>query len=103
VSNHKWTALLDGGICSLFGVVASNIVIETVKPAEDGSTDVIVRLHETKHAATRCVLRTVLPVRSVHPINMLEDASRARLPFRNGQVALQFHPFEIKTLRLTMV
>ena len=47
---------------SLFAVDTPNVVIETVKPAEDGSGDVVVRLYESKRMATRCTLTTTLPV-----------------------------------------
>ena len=38
---------------SLFSVDAPNVVVETVKPAEDGSADVVVCLFESKRTATR--------------------------------------------------
>ncbi|HUT36852.1 MAG TPA: glycoside hydrolase family 38 C-terminal domain-containing protein [Planctomycetota bacterium] len=83
----------------LFQVDAPNVVIETVKPAEDGSGDIIVRLYEAKRAATRCTLRTSLPVAKALAANMLEEGG-ASLPFRAGLIALDLRPFEIKTLRL---
>jgi alpha-mannosidase len=36
-------------------------VIEAVKPAEDGSDDISVRLYEAARSATRCTLRICLP------------------------------------------
>jgi alpha-mannosidase len=84
---------------SLFSVDASNVIIDTVKPAEDGSGDVIVRLYEAMRTATRCTLTTRLPVRAAQQTTMLEAAT-GDLPYADGQTALSFRPFEIKTVRL---
>ena len=89
----------DAGEASLLAVDAPNIVIEAVKPAEDGSGDVIVRLYESKRMATRCLLRTTLPVRGVTETDLLEN-EKAGLRVEDGAVRLDFRPFEIKTLRL---
>ena len=88
-----------GGEQSLFSVDAPNIIIEAVKPAEDGSADVIVRLYEAKHMATRAALTTSLPVQRVALTNMLEEFE-ADLPCASGQIPLEFRPFEIVTVRL---
>jgi alpha-mannosidase len=89
----------DAGEASLFSVDAPNIVIEAVKPAEDGTGDVIVRLYESKRMATRCTFRTTLPVQGASEADMLESV-KAGLRVNDGAVALDFHPFEVKTLRL---
>jgi len=93
------TAPGAAGERSLFTVDAPNVVIETVKPAEDGSKDVIVRLYEAKRTATRCTLTTTLPVRGAVQTDMLEN-DEAPLPCNNGRIALDFRAFEIKTVRL---
>ncbi len=84
---------------SVFSLDRENIVIETVKPAEDGSGSIIVRLYETMHTSTACRLRTCLAVKSAALCNMLEN-QQASLAVESGSVALQFRPFEIKTVRL---
>ncbi len=88
------------GVGSLFSVDAPNIVIETVKPAEDGSGDVIVRLYEALRSATRCTLSTSLPVSKAAQTTMLE-VHECDLMVQDGHVALDFRPFEIKTIRLS--
>jgi alpha-mannosidase len=85
---------------SLFDLDANNVVIETVKPAEDGSGDIVVRLYESARTATRCVLHTTLPVRKVLETDMLEKTVRVIDRLGNGGIELDFRPFEIKTLRL---
>jgi alpha-mannosidase len=87
---------------SLFQVDAPNVVIEAVKPAEDGSGDCIVRLYESKHAQTECVLMTALSVARAVRTNMLEEAPSRPLAVRKGAMSLSFKPFEIITLRLTL-
>ena len=87
------------GVNSLFNLGAPNIVLETVKPAEDGSRDVILRLYESKRAATHCTLSTSLPVKSVIQTDMLENGSMT-LAYAYGKINLDFRPFEVKTLRL---
>jgi len=86
---------------SLFSLDAPNVIIETVKPAEDGSPDIVVRLYEAKRMATRCTLATSLPVASALETNMLEEGGE-ELPLAGGRVALEFRPFEIVTLRLRL-
>ena len=88
-----------GGEASLFSINAPNIVLETVKLAEDGSGDVILRLYEAKRMATRCVLTTTLPVEGASLANMLEEGE-ADLMIENGHLGLDFRAFEIKTIRL---
>jgi alpha-mannosidase len=90
----------DAGTASLFSIDAPNVIIETVKPAEDGSGDIVVRLYEAMRTATRCALATSLPARGAAVVNMLEERlGDARL--RNGRVVLDLRPFEIRTLRFS--
>ena len=84
---------------SLFSLNADNVVVETIKPAEDGAGDVIVRLYESRRTATRCTLTTTLPVSAAQQTDMLETP-QADLPVADGRIGLDFRPFEIKTLRL---
>jgi len=95
------TAPGDGGTASLFAVDAPNVIIEAVKPAEDSSPDVIVRLYEAKRMATRATLTTALPVASAALTDMLENV-QAALPCDDGAIPLEFRPFEVKTVRLAL-
>ena len=87
---------------SLFSIDAPNIVLETLKPAEDGSNDVIVRLYESKHMTTRCTMTTALDVQRACQTNLLESMT-GELKCTAGQIELEFRPFEIKTVRLQLV
>ncbi len=84
---------------SAFSVDAPNVFIDTVKPAEDGSGDIILRLYESKRAATACGLDIHLPAKKVWACDMLENRL-SELPLSNGNVSLSFHTFEVKTLRI---
>ncbi len=85
---------------SAFAVDAENVFIDTVKPAEDGSGDLILRLYEAKRADTSCRLKINFPVRSVFCCDMLEN-EKEELPLDDGNtVVLHFHTFEVKTLRI---
>jgi alpha-mannosidase len=77
------------------------VIVETVKPAEDGSGDIVVRLYEAKRMATRCVLTFALPLRKAVQTDMLENVQE-ELDIDDDKVSLVFRPFEIKTLRLTL-
>ncbi len=98
------TAPGDAGTASLFNVDAPNVVIETVKPAEDGSGDVVVRLYESKRMAVQATLSTTLPVSGAALTNMLEDTVIADVPVvKTGaghEITVSLRPFEVKTLKL---
>jgi alpha-mannosidase len=92
----------DAGTRSLFSVDCPNVIIETVKPAEDGSDDIIVRLYEAMRIDIHCTLLTSLPVKVVQETDMLEEARIGELAVEDGRIPLFLRPFEIKTLRLTL-
>jgi alpha-mannosidase len=83
---------------SLFSIDAHDVIIETVKPAEDGSGDIIVRMYEAKRTATRCTLST-LPILRAVQTDMLERGER-ELHSDGDKVPLEFRAFEVKTVRL---
>jgi alpha-mannosidase len=86
---------------SLFTVSDPAVLIETVKPAEDGSSDLILRLYESLHSSVACELSTSLPVKKAVLTDMVEK-KKAALAVARGSIKLSFKPFEIKTIRLTI-
>jgi alpha-mannosidase len=86
---------------SIFSLDAPNIIIETVKLAEDGSNDIIVRLYEAKRSLTHCILSTPLTVNEASQTDMLEHIQH-ELHVNKGKIELNFHPFEIKTIRIVV-
>ena len=90
------------GTRSLFSLDAGNIILETVKPPEDGREgELVLRLYEAMGAVPRAALSTTLPVQSACQTDMLEQ-KELQLDLVDGQIELDFRPFEIKTLRLRM-
>ena len=90
----------EAGETSIFNLDSPNIILETVKPAEDGTRDIILRLYESKRSFTYCVLSTVLPVNKVSQTDMLERFQK-ELTVIKGKISLEFRPFEVKTLRIS--
>jgi alpha-mannosidase len=84
---------------SLLALDAPNVFIDTVKPAEDGSGDVVIRLYEAKRTWTRCKLQTSLPVKRIIETDLLENQLR-ELDLREGGIAFEIRPFQIITLRM---
>ena len=86
---------------SLVAVDASGVVIDTIKPAEDGSGEVIVRLYEAVRCATRCHLRLGFPVKSARWCDMTENDRGAAEMGPEG-IAIVLRPFEIRSVRLRL-
>ena len=74
--------------------------VESVKLAEDGSGDLIIRLFEGMGGARTAAAAPCLPFRSAC-LCSLEETRGEALPVTDGALTLTFHPFEIVTLRLT--
>jgi len=95
------TARVGGGAPpkqQFFSVDAPNVVIETVKQAEQGK-GMIVRLYEAWGRRGTARLTTSLSFKNAERVNLMEE--RAGLAnFAGGGVELYFHPHEIITVRL---
>lgn len=87
-----------GSEFSLASVGAPNVVLETVKQAEDGD-GWIVRLYECDNARTDTFLRWNRPVLSVEECNCIEE-KKADASFENGGISFTILPYEIKTFRI---
>jgi alpha-mannosidase len=90
------------GEASIFDLDAANIILESVKLAEDGSDDIILRLYETKRTLTHCILSTTLRVNKASQTDMLERF-QSDLSFNKGKIEMDFRPFEVKTIRLSII
>ena len=83
---------------SLITVSAPNVVIETVKRAEDGD-GIIVRLYESHRKRGAVTVRFAFTVGSAWETNLLEE-NQAALPVADGAVSLNLRPYQIVTLRV---
>ncbi|MBQ7053395.1 MAG: alpha-mannosidase [Clostridia bacterium] len=84
---------------SLMHTDAPNVIIDTVKLAEDGSGDMIVRLYESAHAACNTRIHFGFPVRKLFICDMLENPQQ-QLVVSSASSALSMRAFEVKTLRV---
>lgn len=91
---------------SAFCVEQENVILETVKMAEDGSKDMIFRLYESKKARTEAIFHINQEclggqIDSASLCDMLEQ-EKEMLEMRGNALLLSFEPFEILTIRLKM-
>lgn len=84
---------------SMLNAADENIIIDTVKTAEDGSGDVIIRLYECMKALTHTTLNIGFGVKGAYRTNMLEENQEA-VEVKNNQIRLMVKPFEVVTLRI---
>ena len=111
-----YVAAGSGQDFSLLSIDRGNIILDIMKPAEDGSGDLILRLYESKKAAVTARIQfspellgagsalnggeDCAPDCHVYACDMLENVTE-ELPVTDGALALSFHPFEIKTIRIS--
>ena len=100
--NIKPTVVSGGKLdVSYLQIDNDNIIIDTVKMAEDGSGDIIVRLYESKKAAVSTKLHVAFAENfKAYECDMLENV-KGELPVAEDAVDLTFRAFEIKTVRLS--
>ena len=96
--------VVAGGAAPTFSALTidkGNVILDTMKPAEDGSGDIILRLYESKKAAVTAevTLSDLLQGEKVYLCDMLENC-KEEIPVENGVLPLDFHTFEIKTIRI---
>ncbi|MFA6948211.1 MAG: glycosyl hydrolase-related protein, partial [Eubacteriales bacterium] len=73
-----------------------NIILETVKPAEDDCGSCVLRLYEAERARTSCAV-ALAGAKRAYLTNMLED-KLSELEIKDGKITIDFKPFEIKTI-----
>jgi alpha-mannosidase len=83
---------------SLIRAEQPNIVIETIKRAEDGH-GIIVRFYESQRCRGPVTLSSSFPLKAAWYTNLLEQNER-EVPVNDQQISLSVRPYEIVTLRL---
>ena len=83
----------------LLSIESDNIVLESVKEAEDGQGS-IVRLYESEKKRTVSTLFFERKPAEIWDCNMLEENSEPLEMDDEGRVKLKFHGFQVRTLRL---
>ena len=84
---------------SMFGVEGDGVILETVKPAENGS-GLVLRLYESKGRPASATLTLFREPAGVIATDLMEKPGGA-VAFSGVKVPLQFAKFEIKTLLVT--
>ncbi len=84
---------------SAVAIAKDNVILDTMKPAEDGSGDIILRLYESKKAAVETAVCLQFGAGRAFLCDMLENIVE-EIDVTNGKMTLQFHAFEIKTVRI---
>jgi alpha-mannosidase len=87
-----------GNSLAFVGVDAPNVVVETIKKAEDGQ-GLIVRLYESQRKRGRFTLSTAFRLTEAWRTNLLEE-NQERLEVSGHRLELEIKPYQIVTLRL---
>ena len=87
-----------GGRWSFLQVSNPDVIVETVKRAEDKAGTVI-RLYESLGATATARLRIAAAAGAAEECDMLERPRRKLALARDGSVSLRLGPFEVKTVR----
>ena len=83
---------------SLISVSAPNVIIETVKRAEDGN-GIIVRLYESQRKRGQVQVQLGFAVESAWETNLLEE-NESELSVEKDSIQLNLRPYQIMTLRI---
>ena len=92
-----------GTLASEYSLVScdkENVVIETVKLAED-SDDIIVRAYETWNSQTPATLTFCNDIASATECNLMEEQDEA-VAYAGNALTATFKPFEIKTFKVKL-
>ncbi len=88
----------DAGLRSLVSVIDPNVIIETIKHAEDGN-GIIVRLYESQRKRGQVQVRAGFAVESAWVTNLLEE-NESELRVEKDSILLDLKPYQIVTLRI---
>jgi alpha-mannosidase len=92
------TAAIANNDQGYFSISDPNLVIDTIKKAED-SQAIIVRLYECHGSRGTAKLKTVLPFKNAFLCNLLEDDISV-VNIDKGEIEFNYSPFQIITVKL---
>ncbi len=97
-----WESKTQNGIkaepFSLVSIDQPNLVIETVKKAQDGK-GLIIRLYESQRCRGSFTLQAGFPVKKAFRANILEE-NQESLKIEGNQITGSYQPYQIITLRI---
>ena len=85
---------------SLVSIDQKGVILDTIKPAEDGSGDLILRFYESLKAPGKATVTTAFAGKAWNT-DLLEN-KESELENRDGTFTLDFKAFEIKTVRIAL-
>ena len=91
------STLVDG-LSSMVSVSAPNVIIETIKRAEDGD-GIILRLYESQRKRGPVQVKLGFAVESAWETNLLEE-NESEVSVENDSLQLNLKPYQIMTIRL---
>jgi alpha-mannosidase len=97
-ATSRQDAMTLSSLESLIAADQPNIVIETIKQAEDGD-GIIVRLYESQRCRGPVTLSSSFPLKSAWHTNLLEQ-NEQELQVSGQHITISVRPYEIVTLRL---
>ena len=83
---------------SLVSVDCPNVIIETIKRAEDGN-GIVIRMYESENAYTKAKLTVRRPFAQAQICNLLEEAESMAPVSENG-IAVTLKPLEVVTVKV---
>ena len=92
-----------GDVFSFLSVDQKNVVLETVKAAEDGN-GIIVRLYEVANKRTKVTLQANAQIATMKETNLIEEDAefgKTGLKVEGDKASFTILPYEIKTFRIT--
>ena len=98
---EKGAAVKQAGLEPLVSVSSPNLVVETIKQAEDGD-GIVVRLYESRRNRGPATLRFAFPVKAAWETNLLEETER-ELEVAGNEVRFDVRPFQILTVKVKRV
>jgi len=88
-------------ITSLFSVSKPSVILDTVKPAEDGR-GIIVRLYEAHGSRGQVPITTHSTIKSVEACTALENKIESDIKAHNNSFEFQIKPFELRSFRIVL-
>ena len=99
---HPVKAPSDFTVQEYFSVSARNVILDTVKKAED-SNDLILRLYEAYGGRGKVEIKSHMPIKKVALCNLLEDEllQPVHLSSDNKTITISYTPFQIISLKVS--
>ena len=94
-----FTANGNKGEKSFVRIDNPEVILETVKYAENESGDIIVRLYESTGGLKQTKIQFGFDIKEAYLTNMLEENTE-KIDVKNNEISLELKAFEVKTIRI---